>query len=344
GTPHGRGGGDLSPAGRAANVAHVAVVFWLDGGVALATEVLHARSGAALDPAFVARAVGLLPSLELGDPWFEERSASAAAALDPGPAVSADSVAVAFGEFGDLQSPFTRGHSGRVAAVADAAAATLGTDAADRQTLRWAAHLHDLGQVAIPTALWLVPRPWRAVERARTLSHPQVTERVLAGAPAFAAAARVAGQHHERPDGAGYPRGLGGASVPRLARILAAADVVVALAEPRPHRPAFEGSRLGAEVEAVVRAGGLDGDCAEAALAAVGQRRREPLSGPVAELTPREVQVLRLVALGRTNKEVASTLGISDRTVQHHTIRIYEKLGIDTRAAAGLIAARNGLV
>ncbi|MEQ1507312.1 MAG: helix-turn-helix transcriptional regulator, partial [Myxococcota bacterium] len=72
--------------------------------------------------------------------------------------------------------------------------------------------------------------------------------------------------------------------------------------------------------------------------------RGESLAGPVAGLTPREVQVLRQVALGRTNKEIAGVLGISDRTVQHHTIHIYEKLGIDTRAAAALIAARNGLV
>ncbi|HET6584135.1 MAG TPA: helix-turn-helix transcriptional regulator, partial [Nannocystaceae bacterium] len=66
--------------------------------------------------------------------------------------------------------------------------------------------------------------------------------------------------------------------------------------------------------------------------------------GPLAVLTAREHDVLRQLAIGRTNKEIARALAISDRTVQHHTISIYRKLGIDTRAAAALLAARHGLV
>ncbi|RKI22395.1 DNA-binding response regulator, partial [Corallococcus sp. AB004] len=69
-----------------------------------------------------------------------------------------------------------------------------------------------------------------------------------------------------------------------------------------------------------------------------------PGPGPTSALTPREVDVLRLLAGGATNKEIAEKLGVSDRTVQHHTIHIYEKLGVSTRAGASLVAARTGIV
>jgi DNA-binding CsgD family transcriptional regulator len=53
---------------------------------------------------------------------------------------------------------------------------------------------------------------------------------------------------------------------------------------------------------------------------------------------------VRLLARGRTNKEIAVALGISARTVQHHTLHIYEKFGVDTRAAATLQALHLGLL
>ena len=60
-------------------------------------------------------------------------------------------------------------------------------------------------------------------------------------------------------------------------------------------------------------------------------------------LSDREVEVLRLVARGRTNKDVARTLGISARTVQHHVAHIYTKIGVSSRAGAALFAAEHGL-
>ncbi|HZI03514.1 MAG TPA: LuxR C-terminal-related transcriptional regulator, partial [Archangium sp.] len=71
---------------------------------------------------------------------------------------------------------------------------------------------------------------------------------------------------------------------------------------------------------------------------------RSAASASAPALTERELDVLRLLATGRTNKEIAQQLGISGRTVQHHTIHIYEKLGVDTRAAAALLAVRHGLL
>ena len=59
---------------------------------------------------------------------------------------------------------------------------------------------------------------------------------MLSFSPAFAALASIAGQHHERMDGSGYPRGLTGDAISSEARLLAAADCYHALTEPRPHR------------------------------------------------------------------------------------------------------------
>lgn len=61
-------------------------------------------------------------------------------------------------------------------------------------------------------------------------------------------------------------------------------------------------------------------------------------------LTDRELEVLRAVALGERNKEIAYKLGISERTVKAHLTSIYNKFGVDSRAAAAAIATQNGLL
>jgi DNA-binding NarL/FixJ family response regulator len=63
-----------------------------------------------------------------------------------------------------------------------------------------------------------------------------------------------------------------------------------------------------------------------------------------AGLTEREVDVLRLIARGHANKEVAATLDISPKTVGHHIEHIYAKAGITTRAGATLFAMEHGLL
>jgi DNA-binding NarL/FixJ family response regulator len=61
-------------------------------------------------------------------------------------------------------------------------------------------------------------------------------------------------------------------------------------------------------------------------------------------LSPRETEVLRLVARGRANKEIAGKLGIGEKTVKTHVSRILGKLGVQSRTQAALYAGRIGLV
>ena len=156
--------------------------------------------------------------------------------------------------------------------------------------------------------------------------HPYLSERMLAFSPALAPLGAIAVQHHERLDGSGYPRGLSAEAITPMGRILAAADCYRAITEMRPHRPARAPDKAASEVRAEVTAGRLEGDAVDAVLRAAGHRVRRRREWP-AGLTPREVEVLRLVARGRSNKEIAEELVVSRKTAGSHVEHIYRKIG-----------------
>ena len=153
----------------------------------------------------------------------------------------------------------------------------------------------------------------------------------------------IAVQHRERLDGSGYPRGLSGTAISRPARILAAADAYQAMGEPRPYRPPHAPAEAADQLRSDVRAGRLDADAVEAVLGAAGHRARRRREGPEG-LTPREIEVLRLLARGLSNRAIAEQLVISPKTVGNHVEHIYAKIGASTRAAASLFAVRQGLL
>jgi HD-GYP domain-containing protein (c-di-GMP phosphodiesterase class II) len=333
GGPAGLQGEACSAVGRVAQAAHVAVLFALTSSKAVAQEMLATQAGHTLEPRLSKLATQHLPSLGALTPARLERL-EASLALAP-LSLTARAIAECFGDFADLQTPSTRGHSRRVARACLDGAQALGLPG--REDLELAALLHDLGQVAVPTGLWLRPK-WGDADVQAARHHTVTTEQLLARAPLFAAAAPLAGAHHERLDGSGYHRQQRGPALPRAARLLAAAEVFVALQEPRAHRPAHRAAEVTQVLSQEVTAGRLDADCVSALLGTKG-------AAPAASgLTEREVEVLQQLAAGHTNKEIAQTLGISARTVQHHSIHIYEKLGVKTRAAAALLAARAGLL
>ena len=150
-------------------------------------------------------------------------------------------------------------------------------------------------------------------------------------------------QHRERLDGSGYPRGLAGAAISRPARILGAADAYQAMREPRPYRPARSPQDAAAELRSEVKAGRYDADVVEAVLGAAGHRVARRREGP-AGLTQREVEVLRLLARGLSNKQIAEQLVISPKTVANHVEHIYAKIDASTRARASLFAMQHGLL
>ena len=127
------------------------------------------------------------------------------------------------------------------------------------------------------------------------------------------------------------------------ARVLAAAEAFQTAREARPYRPAMSDVAAAAKLRSAVREGRLCPDAVEAVLACAGQparRSAERLAG----LTPREIEVLRLIAAGDTAKEAARKLDISPKTADNHIQSLYSKIGVTTRAGAALYALERGLV
>jgi HD-GYP domain-containing protein (c-di-GMP phosphodiesterase class II) len=254
-----------------------------------------------------------------------------------------DAALLAIASFVDLKSPYFLGHARAVSELAAESGSRLGLDDAEVRTLRRAGLVHDLGRLGISNAIWDKPGPLGAGEWERLRMHPYLTERMLRQSEALAPLAAIAVQHRERLDGSGYPRGLSGAVISRPARILAAADAYQAMREPRPHRPALSADGAARELRSDVKAGRYDADAVEAVLGAAGHRVARRPEGP-AGLTPREIEVLRLLARGLSNKAIAERLVISPKTVASHAEHIYAKINAPTRAAAGLFAMQHGLL
>ena len=209
--------------------------------------------------------------------------------------------------------------------------------------LRRSGFVQGFGRLGVSNAIWDKAGPLGAGEWERVRMYPYFTERMLRQSDALAPLGQIAVQCRERMDGSGYPRGLPGNAIGRPARILGAADAYQAMCEPRSYRPARSPREAAAELHAEVRAGRLDGDAVRVVLEAAGHRppRRQP--GP-AGLTPREIEVLVLLARGSSNKQIATQLVISPKTAGNHIEHIYTKIGASNRAAAGLFAVQHGLL
>jgi DNA-binding CsgD family transcriptional regulator len=195
----------------------------------------------------------------------------------------------------------------------------------------------------VRNGIWDKPGPLSDGEWERVRLHPYYTERVLARPQGLARLGALAGLHHERLDGSGYHRGAPAGALPPAARILAAADAYHAMTEPRPHRPPWAPDAAAEELRRLVRAGRLDGAAANAVLQAAGHRVRRRRAWP-AGLSAREVEVLRLVARGRSNRDIARLLVVSEPTVAHHVQHIYAKIGATSRAGATLYAMQHALL
>ncbi|MEX2446632.1 MAG: LuxR C-terminal-related transcriptional regulator, partial [Dehalococcoidia bacterium] len=98
------------------------------------------------------------------------------------------------------------------------------------------------------------------------------------------------------------------------------------------------------ELVAAAQAGRLDAEAVQAVLAAAGECRPVPQASPPAGLSEREVEVLRLVAAGCSNPEIARRLVVSRRTAEHHVQHIYAKIGVSTRPGATLFALEQGIL
>ena len=346
GVPRGITGEQMLVTSRLVTLADVVEVYHRAAGTDAAIAVARQRRGTQFDPAivdlFVSRAAAVFAGLDEVSNW--------AAVIDAEPALAIrlsdaefDGALEAIADFTDVKSPYTIGHSRGVADLAAAAARVAGMDGQSATLVRRAGLVHDLGRLGVPNTVWDKKGALTHAETERVRLHPYLTERVLASSAALAPLAAIAVQHHERLDGSGYPRGLAGTALSPEGRLLAVADCYRARTEPRPHRAAAAADEAAAQLNAEARAGRLDGAAVEAVLSAAGHRTARRKAGP-AGLTSREVEVLRLIAAGLSNREIAARLFISPKTASHHVEHIYAKTGTTNRALASLFAANHGLI
>jgi HD-GYP domain-containing protein (c-di-GMP phosphodiesterase class II) len=339
-------GDEVPMASRLAQTAEFIEVANRVGGVEAARELARERRGAQFDPAVCdlieAEADVILSGLDTVGTWDAVIAAEPALAI----VVSGerfDAALLAVADFVDLKSPYFLGHARAVSELAGAAGQRLGLPEAEQRMLRRAGLVHDLGRLGISNAVLDKRGPLTDGDWERIRIGPYLTERMLRQSEALAPLAAIAVQHRERCNGSGYPRGLSGNGISQAARVLGAADAYQAMREPRPHREALSAEAAADELRADVRAGGFDADAAEAVLGAAGHRVSRRHGGP-AGLTQREVEVLRLLARGLSNKAIAERLVISPKTVANHVEHIYAKIDASTRAAASLFAMRHGLL
>jgi DNA-binding CsgD family transcriptional regulator len=213
----------------------------------------------------------------------------------------------------------------------------------EMETLRVAGYLHDLGRVGVSSAIWDKAGPLSTAERDQARLHAYHSERILARIPPLTGLAKLAGQHHERSDGSGYHRGFLAAQLTMPSRVLACADAYRRWIEDRPYRRGLVPARAADRLEAEARAGRLDADAAAAVIEAAGLPRGVRRAR-TADLTERQVEVLRLVSRGLSNAAIAERLVLSRRTVEHHVQDIYLKIDASTRAGAAMFALQHGLL
>jgi HD-GYP domain-containing protein (c-di-GMP phosphodiesterase class II) len=217
--------------------------------VAQAYAMARRRSGRWFDPELV-RA---LETFEHDSAFWarlaEEPDPHLVASLEPeGAALEAteeriDLVAWAFAGIIDAKSPFTFRHSTGVCRIALAIGARLGLQREEARDLMRVALLHDIGKLGVPNTILDKPGRLTPEEMAIVRRHPVYSEEILERVAVFRHLAPIAGAHHERLDGQGYPRGLSLATADRLTRILPVADVFEALTADRPYRPALPTDR-----------------------------------------------------------------------------------------------------
>lgn len=338
GEPGGLEGEEIPLETRIAVVARDADLFARSGQDP--SEILEGRRGRAYDP-------GVVDVIDRIRPEYREADWDDVMEAEPPPSKHVEDIDGALGavaDYVDLKSPWTRGHSPRVSDLAEEAARLAGLEEIDRRSLRRAGLVHDLGRVGVPSGIWDKPGPLATAEWERVRLHPYLTDRVLSRCESLAGLGELASSHHERGDGSGYHRRLRHDQITALGGLLAAADVVAALTSDRPHRGAMGLDEAAAMMKTDVAEGRLDAEAAARVLEAAGAEQELPREPNPGGLTDREVEVLSLIAKGKTNRQTGEELFISTKTVGRHVENIYAKIGVSTRAGAALYAMEHRLL
>jgi HD-GYP domain-containing protein (c-di-GMP phosphodiesterase class II) len=245
GKPDGLAGEAIPIFARIALLAQVIDVFQIAGGRQGALDEVRTRAGRWFDPQLVEafalvaqedRFWTTLRSDELDAAVLELEPAGRTVPLDED---YLDDIAAAFGQVVDTKSPYTSGHSVRVALYTDMIAEQLGLSSERRRWLKRGALLHDVGKLGVSNSVLDKPGSLDRAEWDAVKLHAEYTQTILSRIAAFAELSSVASAHHERLDGNGYPRGVAADEISLETRIITTADIFDAITAERPYRGAI---------------------------------------------------------------------------------------------------------
>ena len=276
GQPLGLRGPAIPIYARIALLAQVIDVFQTASGIDAARQEVARRAGTWFDPHLAAAFERVAARPDFWDTLRSDGLQEALFMLEPARSIVIvdedylDDIAAAFAKVIDSKSPYTAGHSERVTIFTDLIAEQLGLTAARRRWLKRAALLHDIGKLGVSNTILDKPGKLDADEWVAMKAHAAHTETILAQIAAFGDLAAVAGAHHERLDGKGYPHGLKGDQIAFESRIITVADIFDALTAERPYRAAMPVSKALAIMTDMVDSA-IDEDCFDALRRALAQ-------------------------------------------------------------------------
>jgi HD-GYP domain-containing protein (c-di-GMP phosphodiesterase class II) len=230
---------------RIALLAQVIDVFQFENDLETALAEANSRSGSWFDPSLVSALneivkdegfCNILFSSSVIEDVMELAPAKANIMIDDD---YLDCIVSAYGKIIDSKSPFTAGHSERVALFTELIAIEMGVEEGERKWLKRAALLHDVGKLGVSNTILDKPGKldddeWMAVQK-----HAQFTIDILSHVTPFKHMSKMAGSHHEKLDGTGYPNRLSAESISLSTRIITTADIFDAITAERPYRGAI---------------------------------------------------------------------------------------------------------
>lgn len=292
GRPQGLQGEAIPLYARIALLAQIMDVFQHEYSLQQACDELDHRAGQWLDPQLVALAQQLAHDSEFEAALAAPSIAPYVLQLSPAQAKCSltdeyfDCIVSAFGKIVDAKSPFTAGHSSRVALFSGLIAEELGLDEIDVLWLKRAALLHDLGKLGVSNSILDKPgklddEEWRHIQQ-----HAAFTYDILAHLSPLKQFAKMAAAHHEKLDGSGYPHGLVAAEISMMTRIITTADIFDAITAERPYRGAIPVPKT-LEIMAENVGTAIDPQCFAALTAALAKLPDKYTDGLGTEIVPK---------------------------------------------------------
>jgi HD-GYP domain-containing protein (c-di-GMP phosphodiesterase class II) len=342
----------VPPSARVLQLAQILELSHALGGRSAALALARERGGSRFEPAASRAFLSLAEDPDFWEPLEVLSSEeSVAVMIGMAPPTSAEdtstdqigTVCEAVADFIDVKTRQDWHHSPAVAEVAVAIGRQMGFGDEHLTRLRRAALLHDVGKVAVPIGILNKGDRLSVAEREQVRLHTYHTQRVLERVGPLRDLAPAAAAHHEWVNGGGYHRQLAREQIPLHGRVLAVANAYV-----RSTQGGDDGGKTEEALARLRRGAGsqFDHACVDALAALRTESRPAPRSSRKRRqgLSEREEEVLRLLAQGLSNPQIAQALSISRKTVEHHLEHVYAKLGISSRTSAVAYAVLQGLV